>query len=69
MFMQPVNSSNLIAVGYDEQNSILRVEFKGGLIYEYYDVPLHVYQGLMSAASHGEYMNSSIRSSYRYQRL
>lgn len=69
MLMEPVTSSNLVAVGYDEQGLVLRVEFKGGLTYEYYDVPLHVYQGLMSAASHGEYMNSNIRSLYRYQRL
>ncbi|PBJ84277.1 KTSC domain-containing protein [Lysobacteraceae bacterium NML93-0399] len=69
MEMHSVESSNLIAVGYDEERMVLRVEFKGGVTYDYFDVPLREYQGLMGAGSHGEYMNVHIRTSYRYQRL
>lgn len=64
-----VVSSNIVSIGYDEANSVLEIEFKGGEVYEYFDVPEHVYNELMGAGSHGSYHNSHIRSKYRYQRI
>jgi len=64
-----VSSSNINSIGYNEESSILEVEFKGGEIYEYFDVPPQVYQELMGAGSHGAYHNSHIRNRFRYQRL
>jgi hypothetical protein len=69
MTMQPVSSSNLAAVGYDPETQTLAIEFKSGGTYEYYDVPQQVFDGLLSAASHGQYFQSNIRGSYRYARL
>ena len=34
-----VASSNISAVGYDEQSETLEVEFLNGSIYQYYNVP------------------------------
>lgn len=65
----PVTSSNLVSVGYNEESCVLEVEFKGGVIYEYLDVPKQVHEELMSASSHGEYMNAHVRTKYRYQRI
>ena len=42
-----VSSSNLASVGYDEANSVLEIEFNHGGVYQYYDVPLSAYEGLM----------------------
>jgi len=52
-----VQSSNIASIGYDSQKQILEVEFHQGSIYRYYDVPEIVYNGLMSATSHGQYLN------------
>ncbi|GAC42818.1 KTSC domain-containing protein [Paenibacillus popilliae] len=64
-----VNSSNLSAVAYDAETSTLYIRFQSSGTYAYYDVPSNVYQGLMSASSHGGYHASYIKGRYRYQKL
>ena len=64
-----VSSSNLASVGYDPGNLILEIEFHKGAIYQYFDVPDNIYQGLMQADSKGTYFNSHIRNDYRYAKL
>lgn len=44
MNRQTVNSSNLASVGYDEATSTLEIEFLNNSIYQYFDVPHHIYQ-------------------------
>lgn len=68
MNMQYVSSSNLVAVGYDAVTSTLRIQFHNGT-YDYYNVPINVYQGLMSAGSKGSYHARYIKDSYRYRRV
>ncbi len=68
MNMVAVSSSNLVAVGYDPQTRILRIQFHNG-VYDYYEVPPPIHQGLMSAASHGEYHHQHIKNVYRYNRI
>jgi hypothetical protein len=68
MFMTPVNSSNLVAVGYDSSSSTLRIEFHNGT-YDYYDVPTNIYQGLLNSSSKGSYHASYIKDAYRYRRV
>lgn len=60
----PVKSSNLRTVGYDPTTRTLEIEFKSGGIYQYNGVTPQVYDGLMNAASHGEYFAQSIRDRY-----
>jgi hypothetical protein len=69
MTLQPVNSSNLAAVGYDAESQTLTVEFRKSGTYEFYDVPESVYQELMSAGSLGEFFSHSIRGRYRYVKV
>lgn len=64
----PVTSSNLASVGYDETTATLEIEFRSGGIYQYFDVPQQVYDGLLSAPSHGRYFATEIRGVYRYAR-
>ena len=66
--MIPVSSSTIVAVGYDDVNRKLYVEFRNGT-YVYYSVPRHVFDGLMAAYSHGEYHAAYIKNSYRYDRV
>lgn len=68
MRMIPVVSSNLVAVGYDEETMTLRIQFHNGT-YDYYNVPPEVYQGLMNAPSHGKYHAAYIKNVYPYRRI
>jgi len=65
----PVSSSNLASVGYDPEQWVLEVEFLGGSVYLYFNVPEQVYQSLMSASSHGSYFAEYIRQSYQYKQI
>lgn len=69
MQRQVVSSSNVLSVGYDPKTATLEVEFHGGSIYEYYNVPEAVYEGLLSAASIGGYLNDQVKGRYQYQRI
>lgn len=68
MQRDPVDSSVLAALGYEETTSTLEVEFRSGRVYHYYAVPPSVYRALLSAPSHGRFFNNSIRGEYPYQR-
>jgi hypothetical protein len=64
-----VSSSNLGSVGYDPSTNTLEIEFRSGSVYQYFNVPHTVYQGLMNAASHGRYFHTYIRERYRYRQV
>ena len=66
---QPVESTNLAKIGYDEARQILAAQFKTGSIYKYEDVPVSVYDGLMAASSKGGYFNAMIAKWFKYQRV
>ena len=68
MHRTPVTSKNICSIGYDPASAILEVEFNTGTVYQYFDVPEHVHQGLMNASSHGQFLNDNIKYHYRYQR-
>lgn len=66
----PVSSSSLRSVGYDPRMQTLEAEFVGGGVYQYFGVPEHVFLGLLSAPSHGEYFDQHIKKAgYRFQRV
>ncbi|MBU0579637.1 MAG: KTSC domain-containing protein [Candidatus Margulisbacteria bacterium] len=69
MDMVSVSSSNLSAVGYDEDSALLQIEFKSGVVYEYYDVPKYEYEGLMAADSLGKYADQNIYKHYRQSKI
>jgi len=69
MERKPVNSTDLVAVGYDAGSRTLEVEFKEGRVYQYLDVPPDVYDGLMCAESLGKYFYAYIITYYRYRRV
>ncbi len=67
MYMQPVSSSDLSSVGYE--NGTLYIAFNSGGVYSYSNVPVSVYEGLMSASSHGKYFHAHIKNNYPYRRI
>ena len=70
MERQYVSSSNIASIGYDASEMVLEVEFLNGSIYQYFDVPQSVYDGLMSASSHGSYLDAYVKKGgYRYSKI
>ena len=66
----PVQSSNLESVGYDAATATLEVAFLNGSIYQYFNVPASVYEGLMTAPSHGHFLDVYVKKAgYLYKRV
>ena len=66
MEMIKVISSNIVAVGYKDNN--LYVSYKNGS-YMYANVPQEVYAALLTAESKGKFMWAHIKGKYDYCRL
>ncbi len=65
-----VSSSNLASVGYDETSQTLEIEFLHGGVYQYFDVPSAVHEGLMNSSSHGTYFDGHIKKAgYSYKKI
>ena len=58
----PVQSGNLVSVGYEPETAILEIEFHRGSIYQYSGVPEDVHRGLMNAGSKGRYFHQNIKN-------
>lgn len=64
-----VQSSNISSIWYNEETETLEIEFLNWSVYEYKNVPLVVYEALMSAPSHGVYLNAYIKNVYPYEQI
>jgi hypothetical protein len=66
MKKQEVESSVIGAVGYTR---VLEIEFESGRIYQYFDVPEEVFEGMLSSDSKGRYFNTHVRGKYDFQEI
>ena len=64
MKLKAVDSSMLVAVGYDDDTREMRVIFKTGDTYSYRNVPQSVCQELLRAESKGAYMKTHVIDVY-----
>lgn len=68
--MKPVKSSQIEAVGYDAATRTLAIQFKGGAVYHYDDVPKDIHDGFEKAESVGKYFGEKIRRShFKYRKI
>lgn len=68
--LHKVESSQIVAAGYDEENQLLYIQFHGGSVYVYYGVVKYVYEGFMKAVSKGKYFGEYIKKAgYKYTKL
>ena len=65
----PVNSTNILTIGYDRESLMLEIEFKTKRVYRYSNVPPHIYSGLMKATSHGKYFQDYINNVFTHVEL
>lgn len=67
--MQPVSSSYLKQVGYNQKERIFQVEFNTGEIYQYFSVPHILFEKFQKASSKGKYFINNIRDKFQYQKM
>jgi hypothetical protein len=60
-----VDSSVLDIVDYDDEEHVLKVRFRSGRVYHYYNVPRAHFEALLQAESKGSYFNRVIRRRFR----
>lgn len=66
--MHPVDASQLVSVGYDNETESMYIEFKQGLVYKYFEVPVNVFNNLKNSSSPGRFFMSSVRQYYDYSK-
>jgi hypothetical protein len=66
---QPVGSSNIASVGYDDATETLEVEFFSGAIYQYHNVGSDMYEQFMASGSKGAFLNAHIKNAFAYSRV
>ncbi|WP_340537669.1 KTSC domain-containing protein [Nocardioides sp. GXZ039] len=47
MTMHPATSTNVLSVGYEPTMRTLRVQFRGGGVYDYYGVDPHLFEQML----------------------
>jgi hypothetical protein len=69
MDRKKVSSSSIRAVGYDERNRLLEVEFNDGRVNQYSGVSAEVHRRLISAPSIVSYFRDNVEESFTAKRL
>lgn len=64
--MNYVDSSNIEAIGHDNDAQELYVRFLSGATYVYHGVPKEVYENLMAAPSKGSFLNREVKGVYEF---
>jgi hypothetical protein len=69
MFREPVSSSVIAAIGYDEETETLEVELATGALYRYHSVDQDAFEDFRAAPSKGRFFNERIRGAYPWEEL
>lgn len=69
MKLTAVESTTLAAIGYDENQALLRLEFHSRAVYDYFGVPAAVHEALLRAPSTGVCFNDVVRGCCPYCRV
>jgi hypothetical protein len=56
MIRTPVTSGQILSIGHDPATNKLHVEFRGGSVYEYDDVPATLHQQLLGFDDEGNHV-------------
>jgi len=62
-----VESSHISDVEWDE--GVMTVTFKDGGTYNYYDVPVGIYQEMVAAPSVGRFFKDNVKGAFEYERI
>jgi len=68
--MIPISSDIIAAASYEFKTKTLILKFaRGGTLYEYPDVPPHIYTNLLDATSPGSYFHAKIKNQYKGKKM
>lgn len=70
--MYNVVSSNISAIGYDKENRIMKVIFKGNHTYVYLNVEPEIFNNIIGASSIGSALRENVtkyKDKYKYIKL
>ena len=62
-------SSVINAFSYDTITATLRILFVSGIVYDYRDVPEHVYRDMKNNFSKGKFFNKYIKGRYEFRKV
>jgi hypothetical protein len=65
---QPVVSSDIASIGYDEATETLEIEFKATGVYRYFSVPRAVAQEFQRTPSPGKFFLQHIKTKYAWEK-
>ncbi len=66
---QPMPSSVIRDMSYDEKTKEMRITFVSGRVYLYGEVPKAIYRAFCNAPSKGAFFNVAIRGRYTFHEL
>lgn len=64
-----VESACIASIAFSIEENVLQLEFRNGLAYEYFGVPVALYADLLSAQSKGAFVTRFIRGHFPFHRL
>jgi hypothetical protein len=64
-----VGSPGIAQVGYEEGSETLEIEFVSGKIFQFYNVPLKLFDNLMKSSQKELYYESNILVRFPYTRI
>lgn len=69
MKLEPVKSSYIRKIGYDEEKKELRVRFRNGVTWKYADVPASAHVSLLLSDSIGRFFSQEIKGSFNGRKV
>lgn len=63
-----IASAAIRRINYNALEKVLRLEFAGGAVYDYYDVPQGVYENFLSAPSPGRFFACHLRDKFSFEK-
>jgi hypothetical protein len=67
--LEPVISSNIAAIGFDDTNKVMRVQFTNGAIYDATGALKADFDNFKSSKSKGIYFNKVLKQAFVWKRL
>ena len=67
--MTPDSSSNIKAIGFDTSTDTLVVEYKSNQLFEYKDVPKHLYADMLRTDSVGIFISKNIKGKFKHKQI
>lgn len=62
-----LDSKNIRRIKYYAVGHLLEIQFVGGKLYHYHEVPESLFDSFMAAESAGKFFNEHVRNHYSYE--